>query len=393
MNTAIELMRNQRLSEGRTSTVLKLIRNVRVLSPDAEPCDLLFAGPQIAAVGGDLSAYDPLAEIYDAEGRVGVPGYFDQHVHVTGGGGEGGFIYKVQEITLQSIVEGGVTSLVGLLGTDGITRSVENLVSKVNALKEEGISAWCLTGSYDYPSPTLTGSVERDIVFIDPVIGVKIAISDHRGPQITSDELIRLGAHARVAGLLSGKPGIVHLHTGPMQSGLSVLFDAVSRCELPLSVFRPTHLGNCFEDAIRFGQMGGFIDFTAGNAKKAALQLATAFEQVDAHRITLSSDSNGSMPMWNEKKEVIGIGVGKISMLHDVVLELVHNMGFSIKDAVRPITINPARALGMKQKGRLAEGFDADLVLYDDALAIDAVFAKGKPMMWNKEVLVKGVFE
>ena len=374
------------------STALKLIRNVRLFSRDAEPRDLLFAGHQIASVDGDLSVYGSLAEVFDAEGRVGVPGYFDQHVHVTGGGGEGGFIYKVPEITLQSIIEGGVTSLVGLLGTDGISRSVENLVSKVYALREQGISAWCLTGSYDFPSPTLTGSVEKDIAFIDPVIGVKIAINDHRGPQINRDELIRLGAQARVAGLISGKAGIVHLHTGRMPGGLSVLFDAVEGCDLPITVFRPTHLGNCFEDAIRFGKMGGYIDFTAGNAKKAALQLATAFEQVDATRITLSSDSNGSMPKWNDKKEMIGIGVGKISMLHDVVLELVNNFGFSIADAVRPITKNPAHALGMKKKGRLAEGYDADLVLYDDALAIDAVFAKGCPMMWNKEVLIKDVF-
>ena len=121
------------------STALKLIRNVRILSPQAEPCDLLFAGHQIAAVGEDLSLYGSLAETYDAEGRVGVPGYFDQHVHVTGGGGEGGFIYKVPEITLRSIVEGGVTSLVGLLGTDGISRSVDNLVSKVYALREQHI--------------------------------------------------------------------------------------------------------------------------------------------------------------------------------------------------------------------------------------------------------------
>ena len=375
------------------STALKLIRNVRILSPQAEPCDLLFAGHQIAAMGEDLSLYGSLAETYDAEGRVGVPGYFDQHVHVTGGGGEGGFIYKVPEITLRSIVEGGVTSLVGLLGTDGISRSVDNLVSKVYALREQGISAWCLTGSYDYPSPTLTDSVERDIAFIDPVIGIKIAISDHRGPQISSAELIRLGAHARVAGLISGKAGIVHLHTGRMPGGLSVLFEAVAHCDLPITVFRPTHLGNCYEDAIRFGRMGGFIDFTAGNAKKAATLLAAAMEQVDPSRVTLSSDSNGSMPIWNEKKEMVGIGVGRISMLHDVVLELVNNFGMSIEDAIRPITLNPARALGMKQKGVLAEGFDADLVLYDDALGINCVFAKGKPMMWNGEVLVKDVFE
>lgn len=372
---------------------IKLIKNVRVMSPEARPCCLLVAGNTIAGLCETFDATGGIAKVYDAEGRVAVPGYFDQHVHVTGGGGEGGFIYKVPEITLSSIIEGGVTSLVGLLGTDGITRGMENLISKTYALREHGISAWCLTGSYDYPSPTLTGSVERDIAFIDPVIGVKIAICDHRGPMITKDELIRLGAHARVAGLISGKPGVVHLHTGHMPGGLSVLFDAISNSDVPVSVFRPTHVGNCYDDAIEFAKLGGYIDFTAGNAKKAAEQLVNAMKAVPCELVTLSSDSNGSMPIWNEKNEMTGIGVGAISMLHDVVKVLVSDYGFSVQDAIRPITVNPARALGMTKKGELAEGFDADILLLDDDLSIDSLFAKGKPMMWHKEVLVKGVFE
>ena len=51
--------------------------------------------------------------------------------------------------------------MVGLLGTDGITRSVENLLAKVKALREEGITAYCLTGSYGWPSVTVTGDPEE----------------------------------------------------------------------------------------------------------------------------------------------------------------------------------------------------------------------------------------
>ena len=58
--------------------------------------------------------------------------------------------------------------------------SEENLVSKAKALKEEGLSVYCLTGSYGYPSVTLTGDVKKDILFIDEVIGVKLALADHR---------------------------------------------------------------------------------------------------------------------------------------------------------------------------------------------------------------------
>lgn len=54
---------------------------------------------------------------------------------------------------------------------------------KTRALCEEGVSAYMLTGAYGYPSPTITGEIERDIVFVKEVLGVKLAISDHRGAE------------------------------------------------------------------------------------------------------------------------------------------------------------------------------------------------------------------
>ena len=69
-----------------------------------------------------------------------------------------------------------------------------------------------LTGAYGYPSPTLTGEIDRDIVFVKEILGVNLAISDHRAPNVTEDQLIQIASKARVAGMLSGKPGIVVLH-------------------------------------------------------------------------------------------------------------------------------------------------------------------------------------
>ena len=137
------------------------------------------------------------------------PGIIDRHVHVTGGGGEGSFHTQAPQVQLSSLIKGGVTTVLGLLGTDGISRSVENLLAKVKALKEEGISAYAICGAYGYPSTTVTGSVSKDIMFIDEILGVKLAISDHRAPNITTEELIRLASDVRTAGMLSGKPGFI----------------------------------------------------------------------------------------------------------------------------------------------------------------------------------------
>ena len=373
-----------------------IIKNVVLEgSGGPEPSDLAIAGGKIEAIGKDLSCGFSSVRVIDAEGKRAIPGYLDQHVHVTGGGGEGGFSNRTPEIRLSDCVKAGVTTLVGLLGTDGTARSVENLLAKIKALKEEGLSAYCLTGSYEYPSPTITGSVKKDIVFIEEVLGVKVAISDHRSSGMNRRELIRLASEATVGGLLADKPGIVYMHLGKGKGKLGLIFDILEHEDIPISTFRPTHVGKVFDDAIRFANLGGYIDFTAGpDTAATAEQLARAFREAPADRITLSTDSNGSIPVWSEKKELIGIGVGRIDTLHEVVRHLVLEYGVPLGDAVKVSTENVAHALGLSpRKGRIAPGSDGDLLLLDEELQIDTVIAGGKVMMQGKELFVKGKFE
>ncbi len=54
----------------------------------------------------------------------------------------------------------------GVLGTDGITRSPKDLYAKTAALNEEGITAFMHTGSYEVPTRTITNSIRSDISFI-----------------------------------------------------------------------------------------------------------------------------------------------------------------------------------------------------------------------------------
>ena len=70
------------------------------------------------------------------------------------------------------------------------------------------MSAYMLTGAYGYPSPTITGETDRDIVFVNEILGVKLAISDHRAPNVTGDQLVQIASKARVAGMLSGSQAL-----------------------------------------------------------------------------------------------------------------------------------------------------------------------------------------
>ena len=377
--------------------MIKLIKNVLAFRDGSwKKSDILIAGEKIEAVSDEISLVYDCLETVDGRGLTAIPGYIDQHVHITGGGGEGGFINQVPGLKLSDPVKAGVTSLVGLLGTDGTTRSVANLVAKTKALNDFGLTAYCLTGNYYYPSPTLTGRVIDDIVFIKEVIGVKIAIADHRSSNMTVDELIRLASEARLGGLLSGKVGEVHIHTGTGKGSLDLIFEAIERSDVPLSIFRPTHLTNKYDDALKLAKMGGYIDFTCSPSKPelAAKTIIRALEEAPEGSVSFSTDSNGSMPIWNEKKEMIGIGAGKISSLHDTVRYMVQKEGYPLEKAIAPVTCNVAKALQIyPAKGVLAAGSDADITLMDGDLNIDSVYAKGRCMLAEGKMQIRVPFE
>ena len=220
-----------------------LVKNAKVYAPEYLGVkDILIAGGRIERIADHLPEYEG-CEVIDGTGKIVTPGIIDRHVHVTGGGGEGSFHTQAPQVQLSSLIKGGVTTVLGLLGTDGISRSVENLLAKVKALKEEGISAYAICGAYGYPSTTVTGSVSKDIMFIDEILGVKLAISDHRAPNITTEELIRLASDVRTAGMLSGKPGFICLHMGGDKRALKPVFEALERTSIPPKTFQPTHVG------------------------------------------------------------------------------------------------------------------------------------------------------
>ena len=150
--------------------MIKLIKNANVYAPEHIGMrDILICGNKITRMAETIEGYDmlPDVDVYDARGMIVAPGLIDLHVHVTGGGGEQGPSSRVPEIALSELLLNGVTTCVGMLGTDGTSRSLENLLSKCKALNEEGMTCYMLTGAYQYPSPNLTGSVIRDIMLID----------------------------------------------------------------------------------------------------------------------------------------------------------------------------------------------------------------------------------
>ena len=195
---------------GHHAASMLLIQNADLYAPEHRGLrDLLVGGERVLWIGapGELAELPaPLrrtCERIDLAGLRVIPGLVDSHVHVTGGGGEAGFRSRVPAPVLGRYTSAGVTTAVGLLGTDDTARGPRELLAAIYALREEGLSAWGWVGGYHVPPVTLTGTLRTDLALVEALIGVgEVAISDHRSSQPTFDEVARLGAEAHVAGLM-----------------------------------------------------------------------------------------------------------------------------------------------------------------------------------------------
>lgn len=383
-----------------------LIRNAEVYAPESlGRRDLLLGGGKVLWIGTDAPDLPAAfgAQVLDLGGRRLLPGLIDGHVHVTGGGGEAGFASRVPAPTLSRYTRSGVTTVVGLLGTDDVARGTRELLAHVNALREEGLSAWGYAGGYHLPPATLTGSVRADLVFIDCLIGVgELAISDHRSSQPTLDELLRIASEAHVAGLMTGKAGIVHLHLGDGSRGLDLVRRALDQSELPPRVFNPTHVNRrkaLFEEAIALARRGCSIDITAfpvdegEDAWSAADALVRYLDSgAPRDRVTVSSDAGGCLPCFDAQGRVCSMDVGHSGALVDTLRELLAR-GIALQDVLPAFTSNVAGLLRLPGKGRIAVGADADLVALDASGAVTDVFAGGRPHLRDGAVLRRGTFE
>ncbi|MFC3094432.1 beta-aspartyl-peptidase [Alteromonas sediminis] len=388
--------------------MITLIKNANVYAPLPMGInDILICDGRIAAIEPDITLSGKHVTTVNANGLLALPGLVDALVHITGGGGEGGFHTRTPQMSLTDASLSGVTTVIGALGTDATTRSLPDLIAKCRALDSEGISAYCYSGSYQLPIRTYTGNLTDDIVMLDKIIGVgEVAIADHRASHATVSELVRVASDARVGGMLSGKAGIVSIHTGDHETCLSMLHQAVSESAIPPTQFYPTHINrsqHLLDEGIKWADAGGFIDMTTStNAQfiaegeiPAADAVAYCFSRgVCASQVTMSSDGNASLPVFNEQGELVGLEVGKVGSLHTSLAGLINLPDVTLQDAIATVTSTPASILKLKQKGQLAPHNDADILLCEPgSLALSHVYAKGQLLCHQGKALVKGTFE
>jgi beta-aspartyl-dipeptidase (metallo-type) len=383
-----------------------LLRNATVYAP--EPLgkkELLIGGNIILAISDKIDIPRGMdVEIADVNGLIVVPGLIDNHVHIAGAGGEGGPSTRTPELALSDMFAGGVTTVIGCLGTDGLTRTVETVLMKAKSLRHQGASAWIWTGAYQVPTPSITGDVGKDIALIDEIIGVgELAISDHRSSYPSTGELIRITALARVGGMLGKKAGMVNIHLGDAKNPFLPLHEVIEHSELKYTQFLPTHCNRnsyIFEDSKTYGK-AGYVDITTSSwpyfqdeEVKPSTGLKLLLEAgVPADNITFSSDSCGSLPGFDEQGRLVklemGLPASNLKELADCVLKEKIPLEISLK----VLTSNVASILKLPGKGLVSAGMDADLLFLDPEMKIVHLLVMGKWAVRDGLVVKKGTYE
>jgi beta-aspartyl-dipeptidase (metallo-type) len=215
--------------------------------------------------------------------------------------------------------------------------------------------------------------------------------------------LKRLASQARLGGMLGGKAGIVNIHMGDAKNPFKPLYEVANTSELKLTQFLPTHCNRneyIFEDAKTYGKKG-YVDLTASSwpyfpqyeikPSKAIAELLKA--GVPIEHITMSSDGFGSLPQFDESGKLLQLEMGYPRSIFDEMYDAVIQENLPLEEAIKIVTSNVADILWLKNKGRIAVGKDADVVLIDKDFNIVHMTAMGQLMVSEGKMLKKGSYE
>lgn len=316
----------------KADTVIKNCKVVNVFSGKIVEGDIALCGDQIAGVG----EYEGEVEI-DAEGRYAAPGFIDSHIHI-----ESSYL-SPEELGRLLVPHGGTTiiadphEIVNVLGIPGLDYMMDAAKNTKLDIK------------YMLPSCVPATPFENAGAVIDAV--------DMEDP-ILRDNILGLGEFMNFPGVVNGDDAtldklMVAKDTGKLIDGHSPGLTGKALNAYCAARIRADHECDTLQDFEERLDNGMYVMLRQGSACKNLKSLLPAVTPENSRRVIFCSDDRQSKTILEE---------GHL----DNHLRLCVEEGVDPITAIRMATLNAAECFGLDDRGAIAPGYRADIVLLDD---------------------------
>jgi N-acetylglucosamine-6-phosphate deacetylase len=377
----------------------------RAFTPFEEISDavIVIQGSKISAIGqrGKVDLPRGAREI-NAGRRTVAPGFVDVHIHGAGGHDVMEGTREALEIITATVAPHGTTSLVATTVTASETETRDSVA---------GIVHFILNTS-QYATRELSAEIlgiHFEGPFISParrgVHPAKWIVPPSR--EMLAQLLGEARGTAKILTLAPELPGALDLISAARQAGLVVSLghtDATYEQAQAAIEAGASHAAHVFNAMRPFSHRGtGVIGAVLTSPKVSAELIADGVHVDEAamrmlvelktpERVILVSDGISATGMPDGKYQLgmfevnVSGGVarnaeGKLAgstLTLDRALRNIVALGVPLASALRMVTANPARQIGLgARKGVLAPGADADLMFLDDNLEVSGVMTRG----------------
>lgn len=372
-----------------------LIKNCNIIYLDRiETGSILVDNGKIKAINPDDCGDE---NIIDAKGLYISPGFIDVHIHGAGGYDTMDGTSEAIDTIAKTIVKHGTTSFTPTTMTvsiDEIRKSLK-VIKELKATGNDGAHILGVHLEGPFVSPKAIGaqnpkhllspsiSAYQDIVkdYEDIIVSITLA------PEVDgAKELIKYISGSGVICSLGHTNATYEEMLEAIKCGASHsthLYNAMT----PLNHRNPGAVGAVFDSNITTETIsdGIHISYPA---------LRIAYKQKGTDNTLLISDAmmaccmpNGEYSLGGQKVIVVndearlenGALAGSVLTLDKAVRNVYKNSNIPLYEVVKMASFNGAKHCKVDDhKGRIKEGYDADLILFDDDINIKRVFVSGK---------------
>ena len=375
-----------------------IFTNARIIFPDAirDDVDVVVREGKIAELPTRI---EPSIEAIDLGGYFLAPGFVDLHMH----GGNGHDVMEANVNAFRAICDyhasGGTTSL--LLTT--ATAPFPEILLALTQIGKLGEEIPQIAGAHvegPFISREQAGAQNPEFI-CEASADLVGCLLEHR------DVIKRITIAPETKGALAAikefyAAGIV------VSGGHSNAWEEDARAALENGMRSVTHTFNCMSSARRRGtkRVAGLLEFALSEPKicceliaeehhvsPALMKLAYCAKGVDG--ISLVTDATAGAGLAEEttfqlagKKCIVKNGAcfladnngalaGSASRVIGLVRAMIRNAGVSLPNAIAMASLNPAREAGLLEKGEIAIGKDADLVVLSPQLEVLQTYIAG----------------